>query len=97
MNGIEAISIERKEQLMKHKRSIIDDIKNNPKGQLSSAARKLISNSEQLADYPPEGWDPKKWAYMCSKPYKERIVIAGALCAAEYDRLVNSETNATEK
>ena len=97
MTGTDAITLERREHTIKHNKDVLYDIKNNAKGQLGSAARKLLSNSEQLADYPPEGWDHKKWAYMCSKPYKERVAIAGALCAAEYDRLVNSENNANNQ
>ena len=69
------------------------DIKNNPDCQLSFAAALLscptpeqYSNKEN--DYAcPEGWDKYRWRYMIQKPYKERLIIAGALIAAEIDRI----------
>jgi hypothetical protein len=35
----------------------------------------------------PHGWDKTIWLKMANKPYKERLIIAGALIAAEIDRL----------
>lgn len=40
---------------------------------------------------PPTGWDKSIWAKMCSKSYKERLIMAGALIAAELDRLTSIE------
>lgn len=37
----------------------------------------------------PYGWDKEIWLKMVNKPYKERLIIAGALIAAEIDRLQN--------
>lgn len=88
MTGIEAMLIERKEQLGKHNKSVKYDIKVNSTGQLREGARKLITHHpELLIDNPPEGWDKELWKKMCLKPYKERLVIAGSLLAAEYDRI----------
>ena len=48
-------------------------------------------------DY-PENWDRNVVAHMMQKPYKERLIIAGALIAAELDRLTAIEsTHAQEK
>ena len=41
----------------------------------------------------PEGWSFELFKKMCNKPYKERLVIAGALIAAEIDRLNAIERN----
>lgn len=41
----------------------------------------------------PEGWSPKVMYKICSKKYKERLIIAGALIAAEIDRLNYIENN----
>ena len=36
-------------------------------------------------DEPPHGWNPVFWKKMIDKDYKDRLVIAGALIAAEID------------
>ena len=35
----------------------------------------------------PYGWNKEIWLKMLNKPYKDRLIIAGALIAAELDRL----------
>ena len=35
----------------------------------------------------PNGWDQEIWEKMIRKPHQERLIIAGALIAAELDRL----------
>jgi hypothetical protein len=87
MTGIELIAKERQEQLTKHKRSITSDVKNNKDFQLSRGARKLIVESEALIDFPPKDWNKDLWIKMCKKSYNDRLIIAGALIAAELDRL----------
>lgn len=86
MTGIELIAKERKEQLVKHARTIKEDLVNNKAGQLGHAAFLL------LHFYPvetiPTDWNENIWRHMISKPYKERIIIAGALIAAELDRMI---------
>ena len=91
--GIELIAEEREEHFSKHNRTIFGDVLCNPNCQLSFAAALLscptperYSNEEN--DYAcPEGWEGGKWEYMIRKPYRERLIIAGALIAAEIDRL----------
>lgn len=92
-NGVELISEERAEQIKKHKRSIQSDVKHNWNNQLSFAAALLSAPNPQQFWSPannygcPQGWNQKIWDKMRKKPYKERLIIAGALLAAEIDRL----------
>lgn len=92
--GIEQIAQERKEQIDKHGRTIENDKQFNTKGELSFAAAVLSCQNPEsiwlsaLNNYScPLGWDIKLWEKMIRKSYKERLVIAGALIAAEIDRL----------
>lgn len=85
--GIQLIAHERKEQIKKHKRTVEDDVKYNNVGQLRQAAASLMGqlNNNQV----PENWDTQIWDKMLKKTLKERLIIAGALIAAEIDRLQN--------
>jgi len=89
--GIEAIAQERKEQIEKHGRTVEDDLKLNSNWPLplTKAASSLTMQPIGLGTEfgKPEGWDEAIWQKMCAKTYKERLVIAGALIAAEYDRI----------
>jgi len=91
--GIELIAQERKEQIEKHGISVDEDVKTNEAGELKSAAFSLIgvTDSEALPKYNPWPWDKERWGKICAKPYKERLVVAGALIAAEIDRLQATE------
>ena len=82
--GIELIAIERQEQIEKHGRTIEYDRKFNSSGQLQQGALALIH--EHFGDFPAI-WDDNLCSKMFAKPLKERLVIAGALIAAEIDRL----------
>lgn len=92
MTGIELIAKERKEQIEKHGRTIGKDAAENGNHQLSFAAA-LFScpNPEQFGGFSsmncPEKWSLEIWLKMGRKPYEDRLVIAGALIAAEIDRL----------
>lgn len=86
--GIELIAIERQEQIEKHGRSIHDDVMLNNNYQLSDAASYMIKlYPSDAGDFLPKGWNERLFDKMCSKSYKERLIIAGALIAAEIDRL----------
>ena len=91
--GIELIAAERQEQLTKHNRTIESDVKINHTKQLSFGAALLCCpNPKQFYDYEsrvgrPVGWDKNIWIKMVEKSYKDRLIIAGALIAAEIDRL----------
>lgn len=96
MNGIQLISQEREEQLTKHGRTIEKDVETNNEFQLTDAASALTMNPppglegayiQSQGDNPPIGWDGEIWKKMVEKPYRERLIIAGALIAAEIDRI----------
>ena len=84
--GIELINDERDEQLgPKHNRTIEYDVRVNELRQLSRAAAELIGDKKYYST--PNGWDNQLWEKMTKKSYKKRLIIAGALIAAEIDRL----------
>lgn len=83
--GIELISQEREEQINKHNRSIEKDVDWNYNKELSEAAWKLLSPDYEKS---PERWgDGSTFNKMQDKSYYDRLIIAGALIAAELDRL----------
>lgn len=62
--------------------------------QLAEGARLLLYHDDDLvrsfldADiFIPHEWDKERWIKMLNKPYRERLIIAGALIAAEIDRI----------
>lgn len=92
--GIELIAIERQEQIEKHGRDTEWDVNENTKEQLSFAAALLsCPNPKNMGFDPnsdfgrPELWDKKLFNKMMDKSYRQRLIIAGALIAAEIDRL----------
>ena len=89
--GIELIAAERQEQIEKHGYSVKVDTAINKLQQLPDAAITLLEESPHELTAPPMGWNSTTWAKMISKPYKERLIIAGALIAAEIDRLQSDE------
>lgn len=97
--GIELIAEERREQIEKHGRTIRKDVELNNMAQLSFAAAILsCPNPEQYQSKEnnyacPVGWDFNIWNKMRLKSYKERLIIAGALIAAEIDRLQAIKSN----
>lgn len=99
-SGIELIAIERQEQIEKHGRTTEKDVANNSDNQLIHGADALISRDWTYFGNPPakdeefgcpEGWDWDIWRKMFNKSYKERLIIAGALIAAEIDRIQSLE------
>lgn len=98
LTGLSLINIERAEQLSKHGRSLSDDVQRNALRQLEMGAQKLLHEDHNMAltrELPPAGWNIQVWQHMCDKPYKERLVIAGALIAAAIDRQLLIETQNT--
>lgn len=97
--GIELIAKEREEQINKHGRTVESDSHINKEKQLSWVASTLISPlkigaREKFASMPID-WDEMTLLKMCLKGYKERLIIAGALIAAELDRLTAIEDTTT--
>lgn len=91
MTGIELIEKERNEQIIEHKWSLDYDELYNSIGQLVQAANALIvdtvSDPRQRLLLMPSYWDSQACLKMCMKSRKERLIIAGALIAAELDRI----------
>lgn len=85
--GIELIAIERQEQIKKHGKTIENDVKQNNDGQLKHAAIKIISGSIERENGCPKGFSQTVYNKMADKSMIDRLVIAGALIAAEIDRL----------
>lgn len=89
--GIDLIKKEREEQILKHGRTTELDIQTNKGKQLADAASILaspqIGTPRKRLSVMPSDWDDTISLKMCSKSYKERLIIAGALIAAELDRL----------
>ena len=107
--GVLLIAEEREHQISKHGFTG-EHHANNPlwydENQLIRAAWGLCNyDKDQLTaiyrDTKPLNWDKEWWQRMCDKPKLERLIIAGALIAAEIDRLqsLTPEANffATEK
>jgi len=88
--GIELIAAERQEQIEKHGRTVEMDVKENYETELSYFAGLIChanANSADVMSYLPPKWDKVICKHILSKPYKQRLIIAGALIAAEIDRL----------
>lgn len=100
MTGIELIAKERKEQLEKHGISVKNDAQFNSISEynglpaLPLEAVRLLDLSIQRA---PSHWDKKRMEKMETKLYKERLIIAGALIAAEIDRIQFIDDQKTEE
>lgn len=93
-SGIELIAEERQEQITKHGRTVMHDVEFNDGEQLAIAAEMLLaSEHEEGVDSEsfPENWDKDICIQMLAKPYKEKLIKAGALIAAEIDRLQAQE------
>lgn len=91
--GIELIAKERQEQIQKHGYTIEEDKKYNgsfecPLTKVASALS-IDDNGNRLAKeaMKPMNWSQESWDKMMNKSYKDRLVIAGALIAAEIDRI----------
>jgi hypothetical protein len=109
MTGIELINEERQEHFTKHARLVMDDVAYNDKYQLIQAAAIMILPFEMESDEDslemresikqeaPEGWNLESWRKMIDKPYRERLIIAGSLIAAELDRLTELDYRLTSQ
>lgn len=98
--GTQLIADERIEQIAKHGRTVEQDVEINsgfekPLTKAAAALTVEYGNALAAEAMKPEGWNIEIWKKMMAKPYKERLVIAGALIAAEIDRLdyINNSGN----
>jgi hypothetical protein len=88
MYGMKCIERERMEQLAKHNYSRIHDSEVNNQGSLVMAAIYCLTTNPENYPY---NWSPKYKEKLDSKSDKERLIIAGALIAAELDRIEYDE------
>lgn len=83
MNGIDLIKKEREEQIEKHGFDAThDDVFDE--WQLKNCAVFALTDDP---DFFPTEWDENWMLKIRNKPYKEQLIIAGALIAAEIDRV----------
>ena len=92
ISGIDLISRERWEQLTKHNRTVIKDVAENskPTGPFNMLPLMIgVANCARIVGgLPwPEDWNKDVCEKINNKTYKERLIIAGALIAAEIDRI----------
>ncbi len=81
--GVQLIADERLRQIKGEGFSEIkDDLHDN--GQMEEYAKFLLSGNKF---YFPVGWDPKWALKRFTRPHRENLIKAGALIAAELDRL----------
>lgn len=90
--GIELIAQEREEQINKHGRTLESDAEINKHGELAQVARYLCSTIPVSGEYPRNWSQSFRWHVDKNKSRIERLVIAGALIAAEIDRLQALDT-----
>jgi predicted HTH transcriptional regulator len=95
MTGAELIAKERQEQIEKHGRTVQMDVDHNRAYQLAEAASVLTTekfrSTKHRFSLMPDDWDDEISLKMCKKGRKERLIIAGALIAAEIDRIIENE------
>lgn len=92
MTGIELIAKERQEQIEKHGRTIIKDVAENSKPTGPFKMLPLLIGvakcSGVVGGLPwPDDWSNETCEKLDAKTRKEKLIIAGALLAAEIDRL----------
>lgn len=98
--GIELITEERQKQIDKHgftaEHHFLNSDKWYSKDQLKTAAKYLLDeniNEDELNNFVPINWDKEWFVKLNKKESKKRLIIAGALIAAELDRLNYIEEN----
>lgn len=84
--GITLIAKERQRQIEKGK-TPESDMKINANCQLADVASSLADPDGLNIMFSPDGWSDEDYLNLMYKPYRERLIIAGALIAAELDRL----------
>ena len=92
MTGIEKISKERSEQIEKHGFTLAHDLEHEKEGTLAKFAAELLGENAGFAS--PWGYCDDVPAHLetlaekvMQKPWIDRLTIAGAMIAAEIDRL----------
>lgn len=86
MTGVELIAKERAEQLEKHGWDATHDDEHKEE-QLTGVALYALTWD---VDFWPDDWDDELMVKIAAKTEKERLIVAGALIAAEIDRLTRA-------
>lgn len=88
--GVQLITEEREKQISKHGFTGEHHF-NHPEWyedeQLIKAAKHLTKKPFISSYFVPKNWDVEWFYNLTQRPYKERLIIAGALIAAEIDRI----------
>lgn len=85
--GVELIAIERQEQIEKHGWNLNHDA-DYGNGELIAAAQFCLNvENYNLWPWHDSGVGTYFYNKIINKPYEQRVIIAGAFCAAELDRL----------
>jgi len=95
--GVELIAIERKKQIEKHGFTAEHHAKHPEwydEFQLTDAASTLSMRIIKSCCV-PLNWDAEWFKKLCLRTYEERLIIAGALLASEWDRLDYLQKNNT--
>lgn len=86
-SGITLIAKERLEQFLIHGKTIEADINNYPNGELADVAHALTLPITNRIDF-PDAWRQSDFVNLSiRKSRKQRLILAGAIIAAELDRL----------
>lgn len=91
-NGAELIARERQEQIHKHGFSAEQDTHYYGKGELIDAANFCLGTSTF-----PSNWNPEYADKISNKNKVDRYKVAGALLAAEIDRLISLGMESEDK
>lgn len=89
MTGAQLITEERREQIQRHNRTVVNDVNTNTNNELARAALRLTMIVAGITAGVPEWpahWDQKICAKMDAKEDFEKMIIAGAFIAADLDR-----------
>lgn len=84
MTGVEKITKERLEQKVKHNKTIKNDYQLYPDFELATLAQSLITGNYNDA---PDCFPTELIENLFEKCYEDRLVVAGALIAAQIDVL----------
>ncbi len=92
--GIELIAQEREKQIKRHNLTVTFDRWHNPDGELKTAAIALLKH--EYKEF-PLSWNDIKCRRLLRNPPIKRLAIAGALIAAEIDRMNEDKRKRAEK
>ena len=96
--GIQLISAERQKQIEKHGFTAEHHV-NHPEwydqNQLIYAAN-VLAKQETRTPWTPANWDQRWFNNLVERPHRDRLIIAGALIAAELDRLDLIDKNSAD-